>query len=103
MQVWLQFLHITGAIEYMNRYQSSILGRYYCLDHTFQVCKRVHGPDGEPVAKALLTIMNEKVEIVAFYATQTTSLKEVKRGLEKIADRYPHREARYNANLWPHT
>jgi hypothetical protein len=83
MQVGLQFLHITGAIEYNNKYQSSILGQYYCLDHTYQVCKRVHGPDGALEAKALLTIMNEKVEIVAFFATQTTSLKQVKCGLEK--------------------
>jgi hypothetical protein len=35
-------------------------------------------------AKAPLTIMNEKVEIIAFFATRTTLLKQVKCGLEKM-------------------
>ena len=84
--VWLEAMR--PSIDWANRYLSTIRGRFWCLDHTFATAKRIRDPNQQPVYKAVLTVVNEHCQIVAQWFTHTTSLLEVKSGLEKLKDRY---------------
>ena len=84
--VWLEAMRPT--IDWANRYLSTIKGRFWCLDHTFATAKRVRDANQQPVYKAVITVVNEYCQVVAQWFTHTTSLLEVRSGLEKLKERY---------------
>ena len=84
--VWLEW--VRDRASYAQRLMSTVLGRFLCCDHTFRVAKYVRKADGSKAYLAVLSFTNEFGEIVAYYFTHTTSLLEVKEGLQKIAQRY---------------
>lgn len=84
--VWLEAMRPT--IDWANHYLSTIKGRFWCLDHSFATAKRVRDPNQQPVYKAVLTVVNEYCQIVAQWFTHTTSLLEVRSGLEKLKEQY---------------
>ena len=84
--VWLEAMRPT--IDWANRFLSTITGRFWCLDHTFATATRVRDANQQPVYKAVLTVVNEYCQVVAQWFTHTTSLLEVRSGLEKLTERY---------------
>ncbi len=84
--VWLEAMR--PSIDWANRYLSTIKGRFWCMDHTFATAKRVRDASQQPVYKAVLTVVNEYCQEVAQWFTHTTSLLELRSGLEKLKERY---------------
>lgn len=68
---------------------SAILGRYWRLDHTFSICKRVRRADGSQPFLALATVMNERCEVVTSVAVPNTSMAAMAAALRAAAARYP--------------
>lgn len=54
------------------------------LDHTFAQTKKVRGADGERAFQSMLNISNGQNEPMASFATQGTSLLEVKHHLKRL-------------------
>ena len=73
---------------------ATTLGRFLCCDHTFCIAKYVRRTNGSMAYLAVLSFTNEFGEVVAYWFTHTTSLVEVKEGLEKLAQRYKAAENR---------
>jgi hypothetical protein len=48
----------------------------------------VRSADFSPVAKAVLTVVNEYCQVMAQFFTRTVSLLEVRRGLSQLPARY---------------
>ena len=95
--VWLEAMRPT--IDWANRYLSTITGRFWCLDHTFATATRVRDANQQPVYKAVLTVVNEYCQVVAQWFTHTTSLLEVRSGLERLKERYKNEAIQ----VYPHS
>lgn len=84
--VWLEAMR--PSIDWSTRYLSTVKGRFWCMDHTFATAKCVRDANQQQLYKAVLTVMNEHCQVVAQWFTHTTSLLEVRSGLEKLKARY---------------
>ena len=87
LSVWLS--DVTPRLSYEHRRMSAILGRYWRLDHTFSICKRVRRADGSQPYLALATVMNERCEVVTSVAVPNTSMAAMAAALRAAAARYP--------------
>ena len=58
------------------------------MDHTFATAKCIRDAEQQSVYKAVLTVVNEHSQLVAQWFTHTTSLFEVRKGLQLLRDRY---------------
>ena len=84
--VWLEAMR--PNIDWANRYMSTVKGRFWCMDHTFATAKCIRDAEQQSVYKAVLTVVNEHSQLVAQWFTHTTSLYEVRKGLQLLRDRY---------------
>ena len=96
--VWLEAMR--PNIDWANRYMSTVKGRFWCMDHTFATAKCIRDAEQQSVYKAVLTVVNEHSQLVAQWFTHTTSLFEVRKGLQLLRDRYKDEdvEVRKSAN-----
>lgn len=71
------------------------------MDHTFATAKCIRDAEQQSVYKAVLTVVNEHSQLVAQWFTHTTSLFEVRKGLQLLRDRYKDEdvEVRKSANF----
>jgi len=58
------------------------------MDHTFWVTKFVRDQNGDQTYYAMLTVMNEYAEVMAFYFCKSKSLYELKEELQLLKSRY---------------
>lgn len=84
--VWLEAMR--PNIDWANRYMSTVKGRFWNMDHTFATARCIRDAKQQSVYKAVLTVVNEYSQLVAQWFTHTTSLFEVKKGLQLLRDRY---------------
>ncbi len=71
------------------------------MDHTFATATCIRDAEQQSVYKAVLTVVNEHSQLVAQWFTHTTSLFEVRKGLQLLRDRYKDEdvEVRKSANF----
>ena len=84
--MWLE-VHRALA-DFADRYIASCLGDFLCLDHTFRIAKYIRHPDDSQSYLAVLSIKNERGQLVGYWFVKTTSLLEVLEALEKVQKRY---------------
>lgn len=84
--IWLSVFEDKAA--YAKRHMSSLLGDFLSGDHTFRTAKYVRNTDGSAAYMAVLNFKNEYSQTVAYWFTNTTSMLEVKVGLQKLQQRY---------------
>lgn len=65
-----------------------IKGDVLCGDHTFAIAGTV-SDQKQKLFEAMFTVMNENSQVLSYYLTSSTSLKEIEKPLRKLRDRYP--------------
>lgn len=97
--VWLEAMRLN--IGWAHRYMSTVKGRFWCMDRTFATARRIRDAEQQAVYKAVLTVVNEHSQLVAQRFTHTTSLYEVRKGLQLLRDRYKGEdiEVRHTCNF----
>jgi len=78
---------VESYLDYYSRKIQMIDGLHLKCDHSFKITKRIC-MDGERVFEAMFTIMNEYGQIVAYWLTEGSDLKEVRENLLALAKRY---------------
>ena len=73
----------SGDYDLRNKIMQSIPGTILKCDHTFKVAK-VPNQRGTRLFEALLTVMNEKNQILGYWFTQTKSLEEVRLQFQQV-------------------
>lgn len=63
-------------------------GEVLKIDHTFWITKFVRDPDGNQYYQAMMTVMNEYAEVLAFYFCTSKSLNELRSEFELLAKRH---------------
>ena len=97
--VWLEAMRFN--IEWAHRYMSTVKGRFWCMDRTFATARRIRDAEQQAVYKVVLTVVNGHSQLVAQWFTHTTSLYEVRKGLQLLRDRYKGEdiEVRHTCNF----
>jgi hypothetical protein len=96
---WLEEVFMASVeepLQFVERHQGSLVGRFLCTDHTFKTAKYIKGPDNAKVYEAVLTVMNEHCQVVGQYMVQTKSWFEVQQALQLIWKRYEAVAPQYN-------
>jgi hypothetical protein len=87
LSVWLS--DVADRLSYEHRCMSAMVGRYWWLDHAFNICKHVRRADGSQPFLAQATVMNERCEVVTTVAVPNTSMAAMAPALQAAAARYP--------------
>ena len=80
---WLSAVRLEAMrhnINWANHYMSAVKGRSWCMDHNFVTAKYIRDAEQQTVYKAVLTIVNERSQLLAQWFTHTTSLTRSERG-----------------------
>lgn len=78
---------IESRIEYYDRRNQLVDGRFWKVDHSHKVTKLIFAYH-QRAYSALFIVMNEYLQVLYWELVGTTSLEEVKKGLEKLVERF---------------
>jgi hypothetical protein len=98
---WLEDVFMATVeepLQFVERHQGSLVGRFLCTDHTFKTVKYIRGPDNAKVYEAVLTVMNEYCQVVGQYMVQTKSWFEVQQAMQLLWKRYDTVASLYNVD-----
>ncbi|KAI3645112.1 hypothetical protein MP228_011276 [Amoeboaphelidium protococcarum] len=77
----------TRNFDMRKSYTASLTGDILCGDHTFAIAA-VPSCGGGRLYEAMYTVMNEKSQVLGYYFTNSTALKDIKCELKDICKRY---------------